>query len=64
LFKKISALLQKIVYPNLPSAIKPVTHCEVLPVPKPTESYTVDDDMTTTKTMMIVKQLQTCQRQR
>jgi hypothetical protein len=44
LFNKISALLPKIEHPYLPSAIKPVTLCEVLPVPTLTESYTADDD--------------------
>ena len=33
-----------IQYPNIPSAIRPVPHGEILPVPKAPEKYTLDSD--------------------
>ena len=33
-----------IQYPNIPSAIRPVPHGEILPVPKAFEKYTLDSD--------------------
>ncbi|GBO35837.1 hypothetical protein AVEN_14763-1 [Araneus ventricosus] len=32
-----------VVYPNLPSAIRPVTHSSELSIPKPTETWSLDD---------------------
>jgi hypothetical protein len=29
-------------YPNIPSAIHPVPHCEGLPIPNPPDSFSVD----------------------
>ena len=34
----------RIQYPNIPSAIRPVSHGEMLPVPKAPEKYTLDSD--------------------
>ena len=33
-----------IQYPNIPSAIRPVAHKKILPVPKAPEKYTLDSD--------------------
>jgi hypothetical protein len=45
---KISGISLKskrsIQYPSLPSAIRPVIHSQDLPVPKPPEKWTIDDD--------------------
>jgi hypothetical protein len=30
-------------YPNVPSAMRPVSHNEALPIPKPSENVNVDD---------------------
>jgi hypothetical protein len=35
---------QKIKYPNIPSALRPVPHDDSMPVPKPPESYNLDSD--------------------
>ena len=35
---------QSIQYPNIPSAIRPVPHGELLPVPEPPERFTLDSD--------------------
>jgi hypothetical protein len=32
----------KIMYPNMPSALKPVPHDESVPVPNPTETFILD----------------------
>lgn len=32
-------------YPNLPSAIRPVSHCVDLPVPQPPENVTIEDEL-------------------
>jgi hypothetical protein len=45
---KISGIFLKskhsIQYPSLPSAVRPVLHSQDLPVPKPPEKWTIDDD--------------------
>jgi hypothetical protein len=45
---KISGLSLKskhsIQYPSLPSAVSPVLHSQDLPVPKPPEKWTIDND--------------------
>ena len=35
---------QSIQYPNIPSAIRPVPHRELLPVPEPPERFTLDSE--------------------
>jgi hypothetical protein len=34
----------KIEYCNIPSALRPVPHYDLMPVPKPPETYTLDSD--------------------
>jgi hypothetical protein len=45
---KISGISLKsehsIQHPSLSSTVRPVLHCQDLPVPKPPEKWTIDDD--------------------
>jgi hypothetical protein len=36
---------QRIYYPNIPSAIRPVPHGEDLPMPKPPKEYNLNSEM-------------------
>lgn len=36
----------KIIYPNIPSALRPVPHDDSMPVPKPPDTYTLDSETT------------------
>jgi hypothetical protein len=35
----------KIVYPNIPSALRPVPHGEGISVPEPPKKFTIDSDL-------------------
>ncbi|GBM20775.1 hypothetical protein AVEN_30025-1 [Araneus ventricosus] len=45
-----------VVYPNLPSAIRPVTHSSELSIPKPTETWSLDDNDDIVPNSVVVKE--------
>ncbi|GBM45678.1 hypothetical protein AVEN_237916-1 [Araneus ventricosus] len=45
-----------VVYPNLPSAIRPVTHSSELSIPKPTETWSLDDNDDIVPDSVVVKE--------